>query len=289
MTPATPNQRLRWALDPYLKWVLRWRGERALWLRQARWRSLRHAADRVVVATAWGDVIVETADQVVGQAVFAGRLLDADLLGHTLGLLGDGERGLFLDIGANIGTATLVALRSGFERALCFEPDATNATLLRGTLALNGLEGRVHIEECAVGSQEGRVSMARSDTNSGDHRVVVGDDVRIATIDALLAEQGVAMSDISLVWVDVQGFEGDVMLGADELLRSGVPWVIEFSPHILGGQTEAMYEALEGREMIRLNDETNTLDATPITVADLRAFSPSDPLDAWDILVVGQP
>lgn len=81
--------------------------------------------------------------------------------------------GVFVDVGANIGTQTLYALLfGGFERAVCFEPVPENAWLLRLNTFLNGLSDRVTVIEAAAGSEKGVASLSFNSYNRGAHSLV---------------------------------------------------------------------------------------------------------------------
>src|SRR5215204_2368895 len=89
---------------------------------------------------------VPTYDRAVGLMSFASGPPEWDtikLVLSTLEARGDwpgAGGGCFLDIGANIGTATVTAFRqAGFAGAICFEPLPENHRLLRENLAANGL------------------------------------------------------------------------------------------------------------------------------------------------------
>ena len=167
-----------------------------------------------------------------------------DKIGAALG-------GTFLDIGANIGTSTLYAMRSGrFQRALCVEPAPANLKLLRLNMDANGLVGKVVVRANAISNKRGVMKLALSKANCGDHRVVgaptapMGDtiDIEVETLDNILVEEGILPESVSLVWIDTQGHEGYVLSGASALIQRGVPFCIEFWPQAL--QEAGCYEAL---------------------------------------------
>jgi FkbM family methyltransferase len=169
---------------------------------------------------------------------------------------GRGERPLegtvFLDVGANIGTASLCALvRQGAARSVLFEPHPSNLRLLRMNLAANDLTDRGLVRAAAVSGEPGELTFEESDDNIGDHRVRTAEDVaagalgeehrstitvEATTLDATLADAGIPLTDVGLVWVDVQGHETQVLDGAAGLLRAGVPWCVEFWPYGLERQ-----------------------------------------------------
>ncbi|MGD0796514.1 MAG: FkbM family methyltransferase [Acidobacteriaceae bacterium] len=172
--------------------------------------------------------------------------------------------GYFLDVGANIGTHTMYAMQSkAFPRALSIEPEPNNFRLLRANAFLNGWEAEVKAVNAAVGAEEAILSLELCADNVGDHRVraegaAVGGDfgaeeerqsisVRVSALDSIIREAGIAVEEISLVWVDTQGFEGFVLQGAKEILGAGVPFHMEIWPHALrrAGSSEVLLSLLE--------------------------------------------
>ncbi|MDQ8043771.1 MAG: FkbM family methyltransferase [Patulibacter sp.] len=167
-----------------------------------------------------------------------------------LSLDGRGERPLegktFLDVGANIGTASLCALlRQGASNTLLFEPHPANLRLLRMNLAANDLTTKGRVCAVAVSDADGEVTFEESEDNIGDHRVRDGEveagtlgeehrttiTVPATTLDNALSAAGVAPESVGLVWVDVQGHENQVLDGAASLLAAGAPWCVEFWPY----------------------------------------------------------
>src|SRR5262249_15331008 len=64
---------------------------------------------------------------------------------------------LFLDVGANIGSYTLLASGVCKARTISFEPDPQTMGLLRRNIDLNGVDGCVLLEQTAVGAEDGEV------------------------------------------------------------------------------------------------------------------------------------
>ncbi len=151
----------------------------------------------------------------------------------------------FVDVGANIGTHSLFALRNGFSNALCVEPEPRNFKLLRVNQILNDVDARCRNVMAAVSDFDGEISLELADDNLGDHRVQaseVGEEhfresgrqrisVPARTFDSILAEQALDPKAVGLVWIDTQGHEGQVLAGGRNLLNHHVPVVIEFWPY----------------------------------------------------------
>jgi FkbM family methyltransferase len=152
--------------------------------------------------------------------VYCGLHEAADMA-FVLHLLRPADR--FLDIGANVGTYTILA--SGVARAhsITLEPIPATYASLQRNLRLNNLHALVDSHCQAVGAEPGslRFTAARGPMN----RVVTGSslstteatvEVPVTTVDQLLT--GIPAP---LLWkVDVEGFEPQVLQGAAQALHN---------------------------------------------------------------------
>ncbi|TDC62143.1 FkbM family methyltransferase [Streptomyces hainanensis] len=159
----------------------------------------------------------------------------------------------FLDLGANIGSATLLALlRYDARTALAVEPDPENFVLLQNNLLANGIQERVTAVRRALSDRPGEVLLALSEKNRGNN-ILTRDPhglpaewartiaVQAVRLDDLLAAEGVEPGDIGMCWIDVEGYEAHLLRGAGSLLAAEVPTVAEFWPYGLelsGGYDE---------------------------------------------------
>ena len=143
--------------------------------------------------------------------------------------------GVFFELGANVGSESIEALNCGFSRAVLVEPEPRNASLLRSNIAINGYSDRATVVEVGVSNIAGSASMAISEDNRGDHKIAAVAGARQTTIelktaDQILIEAGFKPSDVSLVWIDTQGYDGFALAGAGSLIDDRVPFVMEFDP-----------------------------------------------------------
>lgn len=135
---------------------------------------------------------------------------------------------LAVDVGANVGAYTLflAKLVGPAGEVIACEPDPRNLERLRANVERNGLR-QVEIEALAIGAAPGEVNFATgldsighvaSEGAAGSLRVPV------TTLDALCARRRPAF-----IKVDVEGFEPEVVAGANELMTAGVPlaWQLE--------------------------------------------------------------
>jgi len=148
---------------------------------------------------------------------------------------------IFLDVGANIGTQTVYALASGvFSRVIAIEPDDANARTLQMNAILNGFEDRVDIVRAAAGDAMGTLYLNANTTNSGGHKVanmpngVRSVPVKVVTIESVLQERRLDPSDLGLVWIDVEGFEPEVVAGMSPVIERAIPLCLEFNAHVYG-------------------------------------------------------
>lgn len=149
--------------------------------------------------------------------------------------------GCVLEIGANIGTHTLyLALSGRFDTIVAIEPDPRNLALLRRNLAANGFDGIARVMTCAAGEEEGELTLHRIDGNYGNssflHARPTGDGVIVPVrpVDAILRDAEVDQSEVSLVWMDIEGFEPQACRSMRPLLERQVPIYAEFSPAFYG-------------------------------------------------------
>lgn len=160
-------------------------------------------------------------DQFIGSDLFLTGSWEPHLtrlLPH-LGL--DGQRAI--DVGANIGTYTvrLSDAVGPLGEVIAIEPDERNAAWLQQNLSQNGCTNAV-VRRVAVGSRSDEVAFARDPRNLGNHRVVAegsNQDGRVpmVTLDSISA--GLPDDSVGYLKIDVQGFELEVLRGAERTLE----------------------------------------------------------------------
>jgi FkbM family methyltransferase len=124
---------------------------------------------------------------------------------------------LFLDVGANVGSYTLLASGVCHAKTISFEPDPETMALLRRNIDLNGLHERVVLEQAAVGAHECEVefTIGRDTVNY----VTMGGEGRTQRV-LMRTVDSIAASIPSLLKVDVEGYEAEVFRGARAVLNS---------------------------------------------------------------------
>jgi FkbM family methyltransferase len=137
-----------------------------------------------------------------------------------------------IDIGANVGLHTVMLARAvgAGGRVWAIEPLPSNIDRLKKNIALNRLEN-VTIIEVALGSSEYQGEIMEPEDGAFASFVSVPGSqsfsrrkVPVRKLDSLIDPE--IVKDISVVKLDVEGFEIEVLKGANKLLRV-------FSPSIL--------------------------------------------------------
>lgn len=124
----------------------------------------------------------------------------------------------FLDVGANIGSYTLLAGGAVGARVTSIEPAPETFSKLRRNVLVNGLEGRVRLLETGVSDRTGVASFT-SGLDAVNHIVTDaaetqdGTQISVSTIDQLL------VADVpTVIKIDVEGHEKQVIAGAQRTL-----------------------------------------------------------------------
>jgi FkbM family methyltransferase len=203
---------------------------------------------RIVCETNHGDFMVDIKDTDIGHSLLAeGEYGYREMLRFFDYVHLDPQKHGFVDIGANIGTTSIpLALDGRFTTIAAFEPDPNNFHMLDYNVKINNLGNVIKPFNLALGSRQGEVEFELSADNFGDHRVRYKDpgagsyneamrrriSVTCTTLDTMVENSSIDISNVALIKSDTQGSEGHVLKGAHNVLaRRAIPWVIEFWPY----------------------------------------------------------
>lgn len=142
---------------------------------------------------------------------------DFELMAFCLHFLRPGD--LFLDVGANFGSYTILA--AGVNNAFCiaFEPDKDTFGILQKDCTINNITKLVSAQNIGVGDKPSQVNFVR---NIGARNHVVLTEYNESSNENIEAIQLTTIDEIenypsteNVVWkIDVEGFEYKVLLGA---------------------------------------------------------------------------
>jgi len=162
--------------------------------------------------------------------------------------------GTFVDIGANSGYYSFLALAAGARRAIAFEPFAPAVDVLRSNIELNNWTDRIEVKELAVADRSCilpfylplqshgllETSASQDPTFRAEHSFRF--DAQVITLDSLLAE--LPASENLTIKVDVEGVVPTVAVlqGAYRLAREKRPtMMVEY----LEGPVQGLHQFLK--------------------------------------------
>jgi FkbM family methyltransferase len=202
--------------------------------RQRFWKQAGRYASAISAKDRFGNnVTLNTADPWVSRLTFLDGSFDPDNVDNLVKALR--ESGFapeqIVDVGANIGTSTLELLSAYPDAtAVSIEPHPDNYRLLCQNVIANSLEDRVRTIHAAVGERDGTAPLTVYPNRPGGHEIAGAGEHTIDVPIRRLADL-VNADRPTVLWIDVQGYEGHVLQGAGELL--GCPALVEFWPRRL--------------------------------------------------------
>jgi FkbM family methyltransferase len=212
--------------------------------------------DTVTIRTKQGLLTVSTKDAGIGEPLYLEKQYEADFslqaikFLKTSGFIPANDVRM-LDIGANIGFIGIgLALADEVSLALAIEPEPKNFKLLRKNVEQNKLPERILCLQMAVCDKASALEMELSPDNPGDHRIrevpatgasesLLESARKTIQVTSLPLHQIMDLPEVrdfglaspSLMWIDVQGYEGHVFKGGGSLLKKGLPTVSEIWPY----------------------------------------------------------
>jgi FkbM family methyltransferase len=128
----------------------------------------------------------------------------------------------FVDVGANIGTYTILAAKNAGAHVISFEPIPSTFENLQRNVTANGVNEMVDLRRYGVGDKAGTLYFTNSIDGMNhvlrDHEIANRTDtveVPTGTLDDLLNDKRPV-----LIKIDVEGFEWPVLNGAGRVLAS---------------------------------------------------------------------
>jgi len=139
----------------------------------------------------------------------------------------------YIDIGANKGDFAIhAALKvSDKGKVLAFEPEPQNCAWIRKSIKKSGMNN-ITLVEGAIGAEEGLLNLFIGE-RSGWHSLVTSDDnikkdsmpVKVYQLDKYLENNPI--ENLKAIKIDVEGFEKEVLIGAQKTL-SGINDLVIF-------------------------------------------------------------
>jgi FkbM family methyltransferase len=125
---------------------------------------------------------------------------------------------LFLDVGANVGTYTVLASGVCRAKTYAFEPDPDARRSLKRNVDINQLEHLVRVHDCAVGAAKQEVPFTVGlDTQN---RLATSEDASTRIVHMETLDDIVQNSNPVMMKIDVEGWGMEVLSGASRVLAN---------------------------------------------------------------------
>jgi len=128
---------------------------------------------------------------------------------------------VFFDIGANVGSYTLLASGLCGAKSVTVEPVPSTFDILSQNIALNQLHDKVTLKNVAAGADEGNILFSTYE-DSMNHVIAANESAGpgSAYVPVIIADSLAAGGAPILVKIDVEGFETEVLKGMSQLLNN---------------------------------------------------------------------
>ena len=182
----------------------------------------------------FGRFKIENPESVIEKRLARGLAWEASLVALVVTLvtgMNRGHRGAVLDIGANIGTTAIPFAMNLCNQVYAFEPEPNNFSRLKENSDLNSL-GNLNLRNEAIGSKRelrqiepgppdnpGK-AFIRSTIRKNTADLAINTTCRVETLDDLFSG-----TEVSVVKIDVEGFEFEVIDGAKKIVNRDHPLI----------------------------------------------------------------
>ncbi len=190
---------------------------------------------------------------------------------------------LFVDAGANVGSYTLLAASTGAS-CVSFEPLPATYQKLLANIGLNGWLSRVEAMNAGLGSARGEIRFT-VDEDTANHVAYPDDRGRTAPVPVVTLDETLAGKRPTLIKIDVEGYETEVIRGARQILaaRGPLALIVEINDasHRYGSSEAELLELMEELGGYRPHDydpvERRLLPLSGVSLTSNNTIFVSDP------------
>jgi FkbM family methyltransferase len=174
----------------------------------------------------------------ISTKIFIDGSFDYGVLSSAIKILGKkNSKSFLINIGAQIGSTCIPAIKNNyFKNLIAFEPAKKSFRLLKANIFLNGIEDRTKIYNLALSNKKTNLHLGeRIESNIGSSRILTKKQKNSEIVKSDLLDNytnGLNRNN-SLIFMDAEGHEPYILLGAKKTLKKRIPIVFEFAPKIL--------------------------------------------------------
>jgi len=190
------------------------------------------STDNKYVETQLGKFLVFSNDGGISRQLFINKQYNFKSFQKVIKIIG--KQKLLVDVGANIGPTCIGALNKNYvQESIAIEPELDCFKMLQQNIQLNNLGSRICTFNNAVSDKTEILKIAKKNKNSGASHITKKNTeyklIKSVNLDRFKNK----LKKKTLIWIDVQGYEGRALEGAKKIIKKNIPFVIEFWPYAI--------------------------------------------------------
>jgi FkbM family methyltransferase len=152
----------------------------------------------------------------------------------------------FVDIGANIGSYTVLAAAEAGAKTIAAEPVPSTFLWLQKNITLNNIEGLVTAKQTAISNKTGEVFFTKS--YDAENHMLFSYEEGCITVPVTTIDELVKNSSPTIIKIDVEGYEAFALAGAANTLAKKTlkAVIIEMTDSKMPGKSITSHEYLLG-------------------------------------------
>lgn len=171
--------------------------------------------------------------------------------------LKNSKKNIIIDIGANIGSASIPLCAKNNYELIAIEPSKENASILLRNILINKIKSRIFICALTEKNQNNFEKLNINKGNTASNSLIKGwnpskypskndyELVETKTLDEIINYSGVSIDDILIIKIDVEGMEELVLKGATNFLElNSAPILIEYRKDMVSKYISSDYSEL---------------------------------------------
>ncbi len=122
---------------------------------------------------------------------------------------------VFVDVGANIGSYSILAAMTNNLKVHAFEPNKVSYQILNKNILLNKLDGKIISYQCGLGKKNSKENIIEIGALSHiiNEQDIASHEIKLRKLDDII-------DTANLMKIDVEGYEENVLLGSKKILAN---------------------------------------------------------------------
>ena len=184
------------------------------------------------IETKIGKFLVFSRDGGISRQLFINKQYNFKSFQKVIKIIG--KQDLLIDVGANIGPTCISAINKGYsKKSIAIEPELDCYKILKQNIKINDLENKIRVLNNAVSNKIELLKISKKNENSGASFITKKTSKFELIKSIKLDKFANKIKNKTLIWVDVQGYEGKVIEGSKKIIKKKIPFVIEFWPYAI--------------------------------------------------------